>query len=66
MPEISVNNYHLLLPPHWKLIHLPFWFAEDFPGLDVAGAIVGTAPSEAQILLKSPLVSRIDCLIVFF
>lgn len=50
-------DYYRLLPPHWKSVHLPLWFAEDFPGLDAAAAVVGSASARAQILFKSSSVS---------
>ena len=46
-------NYSELLPPQWESIYLPFWFAEDFPGLDISSTIIGNTQTKAQILFKS-------------
>ena len=46
-------NYSALLQPAWKQLYLPFWFQEDFVGLDVASAVLGDAQGSGQILFKS-------------
>lgn len=56
MPEKKL--FHLLIPPNWQTTYLPLWFQEDFPGLDVASAIVGDFEAKAQILFKSSKVNK--------
>lgn len=46
-------KYAELLPPSWKSLYLPFWFQEDFPALDFAGALLGDGEASGQILFKS-------------
>lgn len=57
-------DYPALLPPNWKAVYLPLWFAEDFSGLDITSALVGNGPGAASLFLKSRTVRSFVLFIV--
>ncbi|GAB7363283.1 hypothetical protein MBLNU230_g3564t1 [Neophaeotheca triangularis] len=42
-----------LLPPNWKTA-IPLWLAEDTPSFDYGGFVVGSTPTTAHLLAKTP------------